>query len=343
MITWRDNQSLTLPGLDLPIKNVDKCQPEVWQAIACVLHIKPCSRNKHTTQICRDDCYDLLAKCIDLSRMETRHTPESICSRFTIDSDDPTASCVSLKPYLQPSDIPNIKWPAANHQIISPCQNHNCNATEVCIPTNKRDRQIATIASDFHCLPGCRLGEISSYLVPIGSYARIPVATKQRGCFKICQCSAIGRLDDCQHLPCMTYDSCKMGDRFIEHGSWFNIECNICSCFAGDITCTKKQCRMLGLIDKTRINFYSPCNCPPHYFPVCGNNGYTYPSECIAKCAGLQITDIEFRSCRDSNPCKNAKCPSYAQCVESRQICLSVMHKPCRQYQCSKFKLMPFF
>lgn len=332
---WKDTQSLSLPGLNLPIKDIDKCEPEAWQAITCILQVKPCSRSKHTTQICREDCYDLLANCIDWTRMETRHTPDSICSRFSADSENSSSPCISLKPYLEPNDVPQNGWPSANQQIISPCRDHTCNASEVCVPNNKRDHHgVEPTAMGFRCVPGCPLGETSMFLVPIGSYARIPISMKQKGCFKLCRCMPNGRLDECQPLPCMSYDSCKLGDRQIEHGSWFHIECNICSCFAGDITCTKKQCRMPGISE----HFTSlPCNCAPHHVPVCGNNnGYTYPSECVSKCAGLQVADIEYRSCRDNNPCRDAKCPNYAQCIENRQICLTVMHRPCRQYQCSK-------
>lgn len=65
---WKDTQSLSLPGLNLPIKDISKCEPESWKAITCILQVKPCSRAKHTTQICREDCYDLLASCIDWTR-----------------------------------------------------------------------------------------------------------------------------------------------------------------------------------------------------------------------------------------------------------------------------------
>lgn len=333
-VLWRDNQALTLPGLILPIKDIEKCEPEAWRAIACMLQIKPCSRTKHTTQICREDCYDLLSKCIDWTRMETRHTPESVCAKFSVDSDNTSSPCVSLKPYLEPSDSPKNGWPV-NHQIILPCRGHSCNATEVCVPDNKRDLHGVAASTTFRCVPGCPLGETSSYLVPIGSYARIPISMKHKGCFKVCRCTANG-LEDCQPLPCMSYDSCKLGDRQIEHGTWFNVECNICSCFAGDITCTKRQCRIAGI---TEHYTSLPCNCAPHHVPVCGRNGYTYPSECVSKCAGMHVADIEYRSCRDSNPCRDAKCPAYSQCIENRQVCLSVMHRPCRQYQCSKLIL----
>lgn len=91
---------------------------------------------------------------------------------------------------------------------------------------------------------------------------------------------------------------------------------------------------IIGISDKSYTSL--PCNCPPHHVPICGKNGITYPSSCVAKCAGLQDSDIEFGTCRYKNPCNNVNCPSYAKCIENRQICLSNMHRPCQQYQCGK-------
>lgn len=83
-----------------------------------------------------------------------------------------------------------------------------------------------------------------------------------------------------------------------------------------------------------------PCNCPPHHVPVCGKNGNTYPSACVAKCTGLQDADIEFGACRSKDPCANNDCPKDSTCVADRNVCLSSMHKPCPQYRCGKnFKI----
>lgn len=86
-------------------------------------------------------------------------------------------------------------------------------------------------------------------MVPLNSYVRIPVSLKQKGCLKICKCGLSGRIENCQPLPCISYDSCMLAGRKIEHASWFHVECNICSCFAGEITCTKKQCKIPGTVN----------------------------------------------------------------------------------------------
>lgn len=331
-MTWKDNRSLSLPGLNLPIKNIETCSPDVWQAVACLLQIKPCSRSKHLTQICREDCINLLTSCMDWTQLKTHHTAESICSKFSVDETNTNMECVSLRPFLEQNDLTHI----GNHKIMSPCRDHLiCNTTEVCLLTDKHEITSNSRVNGYQCMAGCPLGETSSYIVPFGEYARIPASLKHKGCFKMCRCSSNGRFENCQQLQCISYDACMHSDKRIEHGTWFSIECNICSCFAGDITCTRKQCQIPGISDHTFTSL--PCNCPPHYVPVCGRNGYTYPSACVSKCAGLQDTDIEFGACRTNKPCKEASCPIYTQCVENRQICLSVMHKPCKQYQCGEY------
>ncbi len=39
--------------IEIPVKNVANCNPEVWKAIACSIHIKPCISNNHHNNICR--------------------------------------------------------------------------------------------------------------------------------------------------------------------------------------------------------------------------------------------------------------------------------------------------
>lgn len=322
---WQQKGFVSLPGLDLPIRNISQCSPEMWKSIACILQTKPCTRNLHSNQICREDCYDILSHCMDWTRMNGSLTASSICMKL---SSEDSSSCVSMKPFLEPSDLPAGK----NTEIISsPCRGHPCNATQVCMVD--RDER-----NSYSCPIGCPLGEASPYLVPIGTYVRIPVSPNQKGCLKICQCGKSGRIEHCQPLPCISYDSCSVAGKKIDHSSWFYVECNICSCFAGEITCTKKQCKIDGVSDRSYTSL--PCNCPAHHVPVCARNGKTYPSACVAKCTGLHDSDIEFGTCRAQDACLKNSCGSQSVCVEDRKICLTPMQKPCNQFQCGEFFLI---
>lgn len=95
----------------------------------------------------------------------------------------------------------------------------------------------------------------------------------------------------------------------------------------------------LIILGYTDVSYTSlPCNCPTHYVPVCGSNGRTYPSLCIARCLGVQDSDLEYGACSVWNPCTPGTyhCPVDTKCVPHRQICLSTMHRPCLQYKCGK-------
>ncbi|XP_021916359.1 reversion-inducing cysteine-rich protein with Kazal motifs isoform X1 [Zootermopsis nevadensis] len=324
---WQQQGYLGLPGLQLPVRNISRCSPNMWKAVACALQIKPCHRHTHANRICREDCYELLSQCMDWSRMPTGHNAASLCSRLS--PENPDTPCISLRPFLEPSDNPYLQ---PQDEVTSPCKGDPCNNSEVC--SVNRNCATGRPCLPYQCSPGCKLGEVSQYLVPQGSYVRIPLAAGQKGCLKICQCSPQGVVERCQLMPCYPLDSCWLGNRKIEHSMWFYMDCNICSCYAGEITCRKKQCEVtsLGGLDPAYTSL--PCNCPPHHVPVCGRNGDTYPSSCLARCAGLKDADFEFGSCSEKDPCDPNPCSDDKQCIPARKVCLSLLHKPCPQFQC---------
>ncbi|XP_049826537.1 reversion-inducing cysteine-rich protein with Kazal motifs isoform X2 [Aethina tumida] len=328
---WQNDNNLTLPGLVLPLKTNSKCSQEMWKSVACTLQIKPCSRNTHGNQICREDCMEILSECVDWSRLYSnphskvtpRHSAESICD--TLSPEDPTASCIRLQDYRIPSEYNQ----RITGQVTSPCKGNPCEENEICL-INK-NCILGTNCQPFTCVPGCKLGEVSDYMVPEGTYVRIPIPNKH-GYLKICKCQK-NKIEDCQPLPRVNFIPCLLGSRQELHNSYFNIDCNYCSCYAGEIVCSKKQCENGELSGRNAAYTTLPCNCPPHYVPVCGRNGITYPSACLAKCAGLSDSDIEEHyPCQ--NPCKPNMCPVGQKCVPHPQICLSLVHKPCTQHEC---------
>jgi reversion-inducing-cysteine-rich protein with kazal motifs len=318
---WRDQNILSLPGIDVPINNISFCSPNVWHAIACILQLRPTTSDQHMSQICWDDCFDILSKCLDWRRMtNSEMVPQTVCHKISPDSREP---CVSVKFFLEPNEIP---FEIENLKIVSPCRGHPCNSSSEICEVNRNIHKST-------CTSGCPMGEGSSYIIPIGEYVKIP-SSINKGCYKVCRCSENGRIEKCQLLPCVTPKACQIGNRTIEHGASINVECNMCSCFSEEITCTKKQCRMMGISENAFTTL--PCNCPAHYVPVCGRNGKTYPSSCLAKCVGLTDADIEFGSCESKNPCDDNDCGEGSLCFPNKNVCLSNMSKPCPQYKCGK-------
>lgn len=171
---------------------------------------------------------------------------------------------------------------------------------------------------------------MSKQLIPVGSWAQIPRSEKQ-GCYRICQCTSKGTLENCRELNCLVENTCWLQRRVIPHRSNFYLECNPCHCFEGEITCSRKNCGDLKVPSL-------PCDCPNHYVPVCGRLGVTYASACLAKCIGLNPNEVEYNSCSSKDPCASRPCGNGERCVKRTRVCLSQIHKPCKQFECVPVK-----
>ncbi|XP_052861672.1 reversion-inducing cysteine-rich protein with Kazal motifs [Anopheles cruzii] len=322
---WRQQGYVPFLGVQLPMRNQTECSFEIWKSIACTLQIKPCTKAHHTNHICRQDCHEVLKNCVDWDRMPEGYSVGALCQQLAPQNN--TVPCISMgrfQPGLARGDLPSGE--VTDVALVSPCRGNPCNVSQVCVAN--RDGTYG-----YRCVAGCALGEASSYLVPVGTFVRIPVSVGQTGCLKVCRCGAGGRIEKCQPLPCISYETCSLAGRRFAHLSHFYVECNVCSCFAEEITCTKKQCHVPGLtVDRAFTSL--PCNCPPQYMPVCGRNGNTYPSACVAKCSGLADTDIEFGPCRARAACQRVDCGPLGVCLPDWNVCLSGMHKPCPQHRC---------
>lgn len=327
-------------GQELYIKNTTYCAPDKWQALVCALQLQPCTRVGLYNGICAADCTELLDECLDWTRQP--HRPQAICERLqpaTLREDDEPTPCISLRDYLdKPSEKAELGDPS---ELTSPCANKPCNGSEVCVLQRTGSRGYA-------CIPGCSLGQASSFIVPFGAFVRVGKTNMDRGSglaggqllsaeHVVCRCGLRGNIEQCQPLPSYTHAHCVLpGGRSFRHGSTFYLECNLCSCFAGEITCTKQQCRLPGFVDVSYTSL--PCNCAAHYVPVCGSNGNTFPSACVAKCLGLREANYVYGACNARNACQVGAhdCPTGTQCLENRQICLSSMQRPCPQYICGE-------
>ncbi|XP_017138148.1 reversion-inducing cysteine-rich protein with Kazal motifs [Drosophila miranda] len=325
-------------GQELFIKNTTRCAPDKWQALVCALQLQPCTRMGLFNGICSEDCNELLEECLDWTRQQKR--PQAICSRLqpqsSAEEDEEPLPCISLRSYLkkgsaEPQDA------VGHYGLTSPCSKKPCNASEVCV-LQRRGIQ------GYACIPGCSLGQASSLIVPFGAYVRLSKSSMHTKSdvgqlltaeHIVCSCGLQGHLEQCQPLPSYSHAHCTLpGGRSFRHGSSFYLECNLCSCFAGEITCTKKQCRLPGFTDSSFTSL--PCNCAAHYVPVCGSNGNTYPSACVAKCH-MPEGNYVYGACNARNACQAAapnSCPQGTQCLDKRKVCLASMQRPCQQYVC---------
>ena len=77
---------------------------------------------------------------------------------------------------------------------------------------------------------------------------------------------------------------------------------------------------MVGDVSKAAPNPYNECACTKEYRPVCGFNGRTYPTQCVANCQGKQINYIKPSStpeCHFSSGVRQIKCSGRCPCFSS--------------------------
>lgn len=69
-------------------------------------------------------------------------------------------------------------------------------------------------------------GDGSPYVVPVGSWVRVPMpCAAQKVCIKICRCGNKG-LSDCQPLPSVALDNCRLHDKVVKHGKYLGQSVN---------------------------------------------------------------------------------------------------------------------
>ncbi|CAH2093095.1 unnamed protein product [Euphydryas editha] len=308
---------VTVAGVQLPLKNSSQCTADVWKSVACALHVKPCTTKGHSSLLCTEDCKRLVSSCVEWSRAPL--SAAALCARLA--PRDPAAPCVSLRDFMSPSTEPPLLL--ALEQVTSPCAGSPCNATQVCVIN--RNCLLGGSCLRYSCVDGCPLGDGSTYVVPIGSWVRVPMpCASQKVCIKICRCGNRG-LSHCQPLPNVALDNCRLHDKVVKHGEKYYMECNACVCVAGERVCARRACGRAALLTGL------PCNCPPHHLPV-HSPGRLYPNACLAKCAGATDAEIEFGS---RGACAaGAACARRHACLPARSVCLSRLQAACPQHKC---------
>ncbi|XP_076822936.1 reversion-inducing cysteine-rich protein with Kazal motifs-like isoform X1 [Clavelina lepadiformis] len=321
---WSDGV-IQLPFVDIPVKDIQRCETEKWKAVACALQIKPCSSRTGESIICQSDCVSLLNKCIDKNRFPARISVEDLCEKFS--PSHLQQNCISLSTYSRPGQSANKE----SSEVTQPCHPNPCSDGEVCVLNGKKCDADQS-CPQFSCLSGCKMGHGSSFVVSHGSLVRVPDKSRGEGCFQSCVCSANGFLRPCTELPCTDLQKpCKLAGQLRSHGSSFKVDCNFCNCFAGNVTCTTRQCQATD-IQKGAFTGIAG-NCPAFYQPVCGKNGQTYPSMCVAKWLGQETDSVSSGSCLSKRPCHPNPCKPKERCVPTPRVCLSDLSK-CRQHEC---------
>uniref|UniRef100_A0A8C4VES7 Reversion-inducing cysteine-rich protein with Kazal motifs n=1 Tax=Gopherus evgoodei TaxID=1825980 RepID=A0A8C4VES7_9SAUR len=328
MKLW-EKGSIKMPFINIPVLDIKKCQPETWKAIACSLQIKPCHSKSRGSIICKSDCVEILKKCGDQNKFPEGHTAESICELLS--PTDDFENCIPLDTYLSPSSLGNIV-----EEVTHPCNPNPCAANQLC-EVNRKGCQSGEPCLPYFCVQGCKLGEASDFIVRQGTLIQVPSSAGDVGCFKICTCGQSGLLENCMEMHCVDLQkSCIVGGQRKSHGTSFNIDCNVCSCFAGNLICSTRQClNEHSSTEEHRMFTGLPCNCADQFVPVCGQNGRTYPSACIARCVGLQDNQFEFGSCMSKDPCNPNPCTknqSFEKFGCSQHECVP------RQFNCDQIR-----
>ncbi|XP_034028969.1 reversion-inducing cysteine-rich protein with Kazal motifs [Thalassophryne amazonica] len=322
------NGSIKMPFMNIPVLDIRKCLPDMWKAVACSLQIKPCHSKSRGSVICRSDCVDILTQCGDRKRFHEGQTPERICDLLS-PIDDPER-CIPLQRYLAPTSFgDNIV-----EEVIHPCNPNPCPSNHLC-QVNRKGCLDELTCQPYMCVPGCKLGEASEFLVQQEARIQVPTRMDPAGCYEVCSCAPSGRLENCMNMPCVDINKpCIVGGQTKNHGTSFMVECHPCFCFAGKTICSTRECLSVGSSVEERQRFTGlPCGCPDRFVPVCASNGRTYPSACVARCKGFLDNHFVYGQCRHSDPCASKPCQRNQRCVPKWRVCLSDLSE-CLQYEC---------
>ncbi|XP_041365816.1 reversion-inducing cysteine-rich protein with Kazal motifs-like [Gigantopelta aegis] len=322
---------INLPQMTIPVKDIRKCEPDTWKAVACALQIKPCHRKPSPLSICQEDCIYILNKCVDNSRLSGDQTVPKLCNPLPKRSEP--GACIAAFKYLTKSS-------SEDHisEVTNPCHPNPCELDKLCQIRRHRCKHKHKCLP-YICKAACHLGQVSTFLVPHGAIVRIPdsqnMLHKKRECYKSCHCSHQSKIENCTPLPCVERRHCNIGTGHRkEHGVQFPIDGKPCICYSGELICGQRTCPVQSQVTSSQATGLGSGNCPFSYVPVCAANGKTYPNSCFAKCAGYERRTMPG-ACNKIDPCTSHKCHPGTRCVHRHQVCLTLpVGQTCPQYEC---------
>nr|XP_053628014.1 reversion-inducing cysteine-rich protein with Kazal motifs-like [Cherax quadricarinatus] len=127
------------------------------------------------------------------------------------------------------------------------------------------------------------------------------------------------------------------------------VGCSVCVCQAGELNCLPRLSCPQHLLQPLPHNTglgagvvsgslqvgvvgHLPCGCHDHWVPVCANNGRTFPSECLARCAGVGEGVWRAGECGDE--CVGVRCGRGHVCMAAPVTCLTLPSTACPQHIC---------
>uniref|UniRef100_A0A671WZP4 Reversion inducing cysteine rich protein with kazal motifs n=1 Tax=Sparus aurata TaxID=8175 RepID=A0A671WZP4_SPAAU len=266
------NGTIKMPFMHIPVLDIRKCLPDMWKAVACSLQIKPCHSKSRGSVICKSDCVDILTQCGDRKRFHEGQTAERICSQLS-PIDDPER-CIPLHRYLSPSPLGR----SVVEEVIHPCNPNPCPSNHLC-QVNRKGCLDELNCQPYLCVPGCKLGEASEFLVQQDARIQVPTRTGPAGCYEVCSCGPSGRLENCVEMPCVdTNKPCIVeGQRKSK---------------ASTITTSLKD-RVLKKVRVSTREYFVYSRCIPKY-RVCLSDSSDCPQyECVGRPAACDKNSVE--------------------------------------------------
>lgn len=139
----------------------------------------------------------------------------ALCARLSADS----GPCVSLNAFterapqkFQPPFAERADQETQLAEVTTPCKRNSCAPGTVCLVN--RGCRIGSSCKPYRCVPGCKAGEVSHYLLTEDAYARVPTFNGQKGCAKVCLCTKRG-IEKCTQVSCLQMQSCWLASKQI--------------------------------------------------------------------------------------------------------------------------------